>query len=80
MSDMHPEDIKAELRKRGYTLTEVARRAGVTKQTIAMSLRGRVSARAETAVAECLGRDARAIWPSRYRSDGARIHLKRVAA
>ena len=77
MADMHPEDIKAEIRKRGYSLTELAEINGLAKQSISEAIRMRSSARAEKVIAELLEMKAREIWPSRYRADGKRIMLRR---
>ena len=75
-SDMHPEDIKAEIRKRGYTMTELALANGMAKQSIGEAIRVRSSARAEKIIADLLEMKPREIWPSRYRADGKRIFLR----
>ena len=80
MTDMHPEDIKAAIRKRGSTLSELAEASGMKKQNLAIAMRARTSARAETVIADFLGMPAAKIWPSRYRRDGQRIALRRTAA
>ena len=77
MSDMHPEDIKASLRKRGTTLSQLADENGVSKQTVGAALRGRASARSERIIADALDLKPCEIWPSRYRADGKRIMLRR---
>lgn len=79
MADMHPEDIKAAVRKRGATLSDLAREHGVHKQGLALALRARVSARAETIIADFLEIPPAKIWPSRYGPDGQRITLRKVA-
>lgn len=76
MTDRHPEDIKAALRKRGFTLTVLAEANGLHKQVLSLALTTR-HARAEAAIAEALGEAPQAIWPSRYRLDGTRIQLRR---
>ncbi|WP_082731602.1 helix-turn-helix domain-containing protein [Sphingomonas sp. CCH15-F11] len=76
VTDWHPEDIKAELRKRGITLTALALRAGVSKQVVTIALRKRASAHCERVIAEALGQKPHKIWPSRYRSDGSRVFLR----
>ncbi len=78
--DMDPEDIKGALRKRGATLASVARRAGTSKQTMAMAIRARFSERAERAIAETLNLQAHKIWPSRYHANGKRIRLRARSA
>jgi len=76
MSDMHPEDIKALIRKRGSNITALAATAGLNKQSIATAIHARVSARAEQAIADFLEMPAAKIWPSRYNKDGSRISLR----
>ena len=75
--DMHPEDIKSEIRKRGYTLTSLAEENGLHLTTMAAAIRSRTSERAEKIIAELLQRRPQEIWPSRYRPDGRRIFLIR---
>lgn len=76
MTDMHPEDIKAEIRKRGYTLAALAREHGVSKQQLSMAIGSRVSARCERIIADFLSTKPHRIWPSRYHKHGARIELR----
>lgn len=71
--DMHPEDIKAAIRKRGGTLAALARSAGVSTQALSAALATRSSARLEIFVAKFLGTPPHQIWPSRYNNAGARI-------
>ena len=52
MGDWHPEDIKAEVRKRGGTLAQIARRLGVSGQSVTAAINGRTSERCERAIAE----------------------------
>lgn len=77
MPDMHPEDIKAEIRKRGYNLTALAEENGLAKQSVSEAIRARSSARAEEIIAKLLDKKPCEIWPSRYRADGQRIMLRR---
>lgn len=74
--DMHPEDIKAEIRKRGATLASVADSAGVSTQAISTALATRSSARLETLIAQFLGISPHSVWPSRYHVNGTRIRLR----
>ena len=53
--DLHPEDIKAQLRKRHGTVGRFATARGFKPQAVADWLRGRTSAAVERAVAEELG-------------------------
>lgn len=80
MADMHPEDIKAEIRKRGYNLTELAEINGLAKQSVSEAIRSRASAKAEKIIGDLLDMDPAEIWPSRYRADGTRIMLRRSPA
>lgn len=79
--DWNPEDIKAEIRKAGGSLTALARREGVSTQALSIALQARTSERCDNLIAAFLGRDAREIWPSRYRPDGSRLgNTRRKAA
>jgi len=72
MNDWHPEDIKAAVRKRGHTLTDVARRAGLNDAATRLALT-LPRAGAEQAIADVLKIHPKIIWPSRYHSDGKRM-------
>lgn len=53
---LHKEDIKAAIRKRNLTLTDVARHAGVDESLVSHVLAGRnISANVEEALAEASG-------------------------
>lgn len=67
---LHPEDVKAAIRKRGSSLAEVARELNLSQQMISNALRYRShrSARVEAAIAKAAGVSAEAIWPDRYPS------------
>lgn len=83
MADMHPEDIKAEIRKAGVTMSALAKAAGVSRTSLSMALHSRVSAKAEGAIASFIGRSPREIWPSRYDEEGRRLSVleaRKVAA
>lgn len=71
MPDWHPEDIKAAVRKRGRTLADVARAAGIKENALRLAL---VVPRreAENAIAISLGVAPKEIWPSRYHPNGVR--------
>lgn len=77
MSDMHPEDIKAAIRKAGSNLSALAFAADLSKQTLSLALTGRVSAKAEQVIANFIGRAPAEIWPSRYDADGKRTCIRR---
>ena len=73
--DWHPEDIKAAVRKQGSTLAELARAAGVKKQTLSACLVARASERGDRIIAEFLRVPPHHIWPSRYRKNGTRLRF-----
>ena len=76
-SDWHPEDIKAALRKRGWTLRDVARAYALSEDACQKALR-RPRFRAEMAIAEVLGLSPRQIWLSRYLPEGVRSPAIRI--
>jgi Ner family transcriptional regulator len=69
--DWHPEDIKAAIRKRGRTLSQLGARHGITRQVMANALIYPHAA-AEVVIARFIGVPAHRIWPSRYNSNGER--------
>ena len=71
MSDWHPEDIKAAVRKRGRTLAGLAASVGISRQMMARTL-VRPAARNEKLIASVINVDPSVIWPSRYLSGGTR--------
>lgn len=71
--DWHPADIIAGLRKKGTSLAEVSRRAGLASSTLANALT-RSWPRGEKLIADALETSPEIIWPSRYFDDrGNRI-------
>lgn len=72
LRDSHPEDLRAELRKKFGTLQSFERRYGLPVNSAACALRRPYEA-AEQAIAEALDRSAHEIWPSRYAPDGVRL-------
>ncbi|MEI7608594.1 MAG: helix-turn-helix transcriptional regulator [Rhodospirillaceae bacterium] len=76
-SDMHPEDIKAAIRKRGWTLRDVARAYGLPEDDCQKALR-RPMFGGEHAIAEVMGLSPRQIWPSRYLPEGPRDPTIRI--
>ena len=64
---MHPEDIKALLRKRGMTQAKLARELGVSKTTVGYVIAGRtLSRRVADAVALATGLPLAKLWPGKY--------------
>lgn len=70
MPDWHHEDIKAELRKRGGSLADIARQEGVSRSALSRITRKGRSRRLEKAIAQALGIQPEEIWPSRYPRNG----------
>lgn len=75
--DSHPEDLKAELRKKFGSLQRFEEGAGLQQKSVAAGLR-RPYEEVERAVAEALDRPAHEIWPSRYGADGKRLNPQPV--
>ena len=71
MSDWHPEDIKAAVRKRGHTLAGLAAKLGITRQAMCQTLT-RPAAANEALIASVINVDPSVIWPSRYDVRGIR--------
>lgn len=71
--DWHPEDIKAEIRKRGSTVAQLARNSGLSKQALGQCIERRASERGDQIIAEFLDLKPHQIWPSRYTAKGQRI-------
>lgn len=64
---MHPEDIKATLRKTGTTASSLARGIGVTHQSVSCVIHGRFrSTRIARRICELTGIDPDTAWPGRY--------------
>ncbi|WP_454280217.1 helix-turn-helix domain-containing protein [Sphingomonas sp. Marseille-Q8236] len=77
MRDMDPEDIKAAVRKRGVTLTELARRNGLQSAALRLALT-LPRAQAESVIASFLDVHPMEIWPSRYSRNGQRLRPQPV--
>lgn len=75
--DSHPEDLKAELRKKFGSLQRFEEGAGLRQKSVAAGLR-RPYEEVERAVAEALNRPAHEIWPSRYAANGTRLNPQPV--
>lgn len=67
---LHPEDIKAEVRKTGLSLSDLDRRHELPEGACRKALRY-PNLRAEEAILAHLGWDAHATWPARYNPDGS---------
>jgi Ner family transcriptional regulator len=64
---MHPEDIKAALRKRGTTMAKIARSLNVSQTTVHNVVHGAcTSDRVARAIADVVGQDRADLWPGQY--------------
>lgn len=72
MSDLHPEDIKAAIRKKGATLASLGKKRGIDRRIVSIALTMPHRA-AEEIIAEFLQVPAHEIWPSRYHPSGERL-------
>lgn len=62
---MHPEDIKAALRKAGVTQAALADELQVARSSVAQAISGSIrSTRIQTRIAEIIDRSVKEIWPS----------------
>ncbi|EEP68072.1 hypothetical protein GCWU000324_02323 [Kingella oralis ATCC 51147] len=70
--DMHPELIRAEIRMRGKTLTDLARLYDVSPKVVSMALK-QPSLAGEKAIATFLNKSLHELFPERWTQDGRRI-------
>lgn len=63
--DWHRADIKSALKKRGITLSDLSRQAGLSPDSL-RNVFTRSWPRAERIIADALGITPQEIWPSRY--------------
>lgn len=62
---MHPEDIKAQIRKRGTTPAQIARDLAVSQSAVSLVIAGTaVSARIRERISLVTGLPVSALWPS----------------
>jgi len=69
---MHPEDIKAALRKQGVTQAKLAEQLNVDESTVSQIIHSRRSRRIEKAIARVLKSKPEVLWPDRYHQHGKR--------
>lgn len=74
--DWHREDIKAAIRKSGWTLTALALAHDLPECSVRYALRY-PHFDGEMAIAECLALSPRHLWPSRFDVHGTRRHRRR---
>lgn len=71
---MHPEDIKAALRKQRSSQAKIARQLGVNQTTVHNVIYGGCkSERIAKAIADVIGVDRSVIWPDRYDPPAVRL-------
>lgn len=68
----HKEDIKAEIRKRGKTMSDLARENDMPESTVRNALNKPVKC-AEQIIASFLNVPLHELWPKRWTEDGKRI-------
>lgn len=77
---MHPADIQAAIKKRGYTLADVSRSLGISPDAVSHVVHGRTkSRRIAAAIAKLTGRTLDELFPGQYpdqRLRAARIERK----
>lgn len=74
---MHPEDIRAEIRKRFGSMAALGRSLGVSKTAVPNTInQPGYSAKMERRLAEVLGKPAAEIWPNRYHGDGTPVSFR----
>lgn len=69
--DWHPEDIKAEVRKRKGTLATIARSKGLSDAACRVAFLKPVPA-ANKAIAEFIGEPVNVLWPQWFDAEGNR--------
>lgn len=67
LNDWHPEDIKAAIRKRGCSMSELARANGYNQPRTFSNVLRAPYPKVQTIIADFLGKRPEEIWPSRYR-------------
>ncbi|MGP6379951.1 helix-turn-helix domain-containing protein [Yersinia bercovieri] len=77
ISDWHPADIIAAIRKKGSTLSAVSRNSGLSSSTLGNTLT-RPWPKGEYIIADFLGVHPSEIWPTRYydKKSGEKINRK----
>ncbi|MGA7438616.1 MAG: helix-turn-helix transcriptional regulator [Luteibacter sp.] len=68
--DWHRADVIAALRKKGWSLQQLALENGYNQRSSLSKALGSPSPKGEAIIAAALGVQPQIIWPSRYNSDG----------
>jgi lambda repressor-like predicted transcriptional regulator len=74
-TNIHPEDLKALVRKTGLSVSDVARGAGLHPSTALHALR-RPQPTGNQALANHLGMRLSDLWPEWFKEDGSRIKAR----
>lgn len=62
---MHPEEIKAALRMRGYTQAVLAENLNVTASSVNQTIAGKIrSQHIQQRISEIIGKPVKTIWPN----------------
>lgn len=69
---MDPVDVLYLIRKRGWSLAQIAKGAGVSPQMLSVALRQPLIS-GEKAILDFLNVPGHEIWPDRYAKDGRRL-------
>jgi Ner family transcriptional regulator len=74
-TNAHPEDVKAEVRKKIGSLAELARQHGVSDSVVRAALI-RPQPTGNKLIADCLNCSLHQLWPEWYNADDQRISPK----
>lgn len=69
---MHPADIQAAIKKRGYTPADIARHLKVSRSAVSAVIYGHPSRRIATTIAKLIGRPVDELWPGQYPDEALR--------
>lgn len=75
--DWHAEDIKAAIRKRGVTMTDLALSRAMPEASVRNAI-ARPFAKGELVIAEFLQIPLHEIWPNRWTKEGKRLRPRYV--
>lgn len=70
VQDWHPADVVAALRKKGWSLQQLAKEHGYAGRSALSSALSQPYPKAEAIIAKALGFAPQEIWPTRYNADG----------
>lgn len=70
IADWHPADVVAALRKKGWSLQQLAKEHGYAGRSALSKALAEPYPKAEAIIAETLGVAPQTIWPTRYNPDG----------